>query len=234
MPLQIFAHRGHCAEYPENTLSAFRAAAEFGAHGIEFDIRLTRDGHPVILHDASVDRTTKGMGAIAELTLEELQRLDVGSDERVPTLGETLDSLDKSLRINVHLKAIDDERLVLSVVSAIVQHKILDCAYLATDESTWRQARALEPDLTGCYLGPHPRNTPAFLENAHALGCRIVQLDWKILAAPFVTLAHDLGIEVHAMHLKSNHDDRVYTDLPPTGVDAVLTDYPDRWFAHLY
>ena len=233
MALQIFAHRGHHVECPENTLSAFRAAAQIGAHGIEIDIRLTRDGHPVVLHDASVDRTTDGAGLIADSTLEELQQLDIGAGEHIPSLSETLETPDQSLRINIHLKATDDDRLVSAVVAEIVQHKMLDRAYLATGESTWRQPRALEPRLTGCHLGCHPRNTADFLEKTHSLGCRIVQIDWKILDAPFVALAHDLGIEVHAMHLKSNYDDRVYTVLPPTGVDAILTDYSGHWINRL-
>ena len=229
MPLQIFAHRGHCAEYPENTLSAFRAAAQLGADGIELDVHLTRDGHPVILHDANVDRTTDGTGPVSALTLQEVQQLTTGSGEHMPTLGEVFQTLDKSLRINVHLKAVDDKRLTSAVVTEIVQHALLDRAYLATDETTWQQARALEPKLTGCHLGPHPRNTTAFLEKTRTLGCRIAQLDWRIIDAPYVDKAHDLDIEVHAMHLKANHEERAYKTILPTGVDAVLTDYSDRW-----
>ena len=83
------------------------------------------------------------------------------------------------------------------------------------------------------HAGKHVLSRPARSRHVRRLGCRIVQIDWKILDAPFVALAHDLGIEVHAMHLKSNYDDRVYTVLPPTGVDAILTDYSGHWINRL-
>lgn len=231
MPLQVFAHRGDHRSSPENTLDAFAAAAQLGAHGIELDIHLTRDGHPVVIHDTTVDRTTNGVGSVAESTLVELQQLDAGAGESVPTLSDTFQALDEALRVNVHLKATNNARLVPAVVAAIIQHAMLDRAYLAADESSWQQARTLAPNLTGCHLGPHPRNTAAFLEKTRAIGCRIVQLDWRIIDTPFVNLAHSLGIEVHAMHLKANHKESAYDAIPATGVDAVLTDYPDRWLA---
>ena len=73
MTLQIFAHRGYWRHCPENTLSAFRAAAQLGAHGIELDLRLTRDGHAVVLHDETVDRTTNGAGPVEALSWAELK-----------------------------------------------------------------------------------------------------------------------------------------------------------------
>tara|TARA_A100001037_G_scaffold213639_1_gene191472 strand:+ start:3303 stop:3995 length:693 start_codon:yes stop_codon:yes gene_type:complete len=229
LPLQIFAHRGHHTDHPENTVGAFDAATAIGAHGIELDLHLSRDGRPVVLHDAAVDRTTDGSGSVANLNWAALRQLDAGAGERIPTFDQVLQTAASSLRLNVHLKATGDARLVPAVVSAIVRADALDRAYLATDAATWQQARAIEPRLTGCHLGPHPRNTPEFLATTNALGCRIVQLDWRLLTADYVARAHALAIEVHAMHLVANHDDGVYATVPPTGADAVLTDYPDRW-----
>src|SRR5215210_1913668 len=74
----IFAHRGASARAPENTLEAFRLAVEAGAGGLELDVRVTRDGEVVVIHDASVDRTTEGSGAVAGMTLAELRSLDAG------------------------------------------------------------------------------------------------------------------------------------------------------------
>src|ERR671916_458700 len=99
------AHRGASALAPENTIEAFRLAVEAGAGGLELDVHVTRDGHIVVIHDATVDRTTNGTGAVSEMTLEELRRLDAGHNfspdggptrpyrgrgVRVPTLGEVL------------------------------------------------------------------------------------------------------------------------------------------------
>ncbi len=78
-PIRIFAHRGFSAAAPENTMAAFRLAAEAGADGLELDVHLSKDREVVVIHDETVSRTTDGKGKVRELTLEELRRLDAGS-----------------------------------------------------------------------------------------------------------------------------------------------------------
>src|ERR687897_750071 len=100
------AHRGASALAPENTIEAFRLAVEDGAGGLELDVHMTRDGHIVVIHDATVDRTTNGSGAVSEMTFYELRSFDAGHDfspdggptrpyrgrgVQVPTLGEVLE-----------------------------------------------------------------------------------------------------------------------------------------------
>src|SRR5438552_14654033 len=75
---RLFAHRGASGEAPENTLAAFRRAAEVGVSYAELDVHVTRDGHIVVIHDETVERTTNGEGRVQEHTLAELQRLDAG------------------------------------------------------------------------------------------------------------------------------------------------------------
>ena len=91
-PMVVIAHRGSPSSSgaPENTLGAFRAAIDAGADWLEFDVRATRDGQLVVLHDATVDRTTDGSGAIAGLTLEQARALDAGNGERIPTVDEVV------------------------------------------------------------------------------------------------------------------------------------------------
>ncbi len=85
------AHRGAVGHgQPENTVAAFRHAIESGAQAIEIDLRGTKDGEIVVVHDATVNRTTNGRGAVAELTLAEVRQLDAGSGERIPTYQEVL------------------------------------------------------------------------------------------------------------------------------------------------
>ena len=72
-------HRGYSAEAPENTLAAFRMSKEMGFDAVECDVRFTKDGVPVLLHDEKVDRTSNGKGKIGDLTLEQVRKLDFGS-----------------------------------------------------------------------------------------------------------------------------------------------------------
>jgi glycerophosphoryl diester phosphodiesterase len=87
----FIAHRGAAVQgYPENTLAAFRQAIEIGAEAIEIDLRGTKDGEIVIMHDETVNRTTNGRGAVADRSLAELKKLDAGRGERIPTYEEVL------------------------------------------------------------------------------------------------------------------------------------------------
>ena len=88
--LWIVAHRGARYAAPENTIAAYDAAAAVGADYIELDVRRTRDGQLVIMHDSTVDRTTNGHGSVAELTFEEIRKLGAGQGQVVPTLAEAL------------------------------------------------------------------------------------------------------------------------------------------------
>ncbi|HIE61638.1 MAG TPA: tetratricopeptide repeat protein [Microbacterium sp.] len=87
------AHRGASGHEPENTLAAFRKAIEIGVDGVEMDIRLSADGEVVVLHDASLERTTDAVGDVARMTFAEIREADAGSGERVPTLTEALEAL---------------------------------------------------------------------------------------------------------------------------------------------
>ena len=113
------AHRGASTLAPENTIEAFRLAVEAGAGGLELDVHMTRDGHIVVIHDATVDRTTNGSGAVSEMTLDELRRFDAGHNFSpdggstrpyrgrgvwVPTLGEVLEEF-PGVAVNIEIKA---------------------------------------------------------------------------------------------------------------------------------
>jgi glycerophosphoryl diester phosphodiesterase len=113
------AHRGASTLAPENTIEAFRLAVEAGAGGLELDVHMTRDGHIVVIHDATVDRTTNGSGAVSEMTLDELRRFDAGHNFSpdggstrpyrgrgvwVPTLGEVIEEF-PGVAVNIEIKA---------------------------------------------------------------------------------------------------------------------------------
>lgn len=87
----VAAHRGWCASYPENTMLAFGKALEIGVDQIETDVRVSRDGELVLIHDAMVDRTTNGKGSVSDKLFCELRTLDAGMGERIPTLRELME-----------------------------------------------------------------------------------------------------------------------------------------------
>ncbi len=157
----IIAHRGFSARYPENTMAAFEAAAGAGAHMIELDVNLSKDRQLVVIHDATVDRTTDGAGAVRELTTEQLFQLDAGSwfdprfaGERIPTLRQVLEAVKGRLQVNIEIKpeafepqgpADGVERQVVTLV-----RKMGMAAEVLVSSFQWQlleRVRVLDPDI---------------------------------------------------------------------------------------
>jgi glycerophosphoryl diester phosphodiesterase len=106
----IIAHRGASAYAPENTMAAFQKAVDLSADGIKFDVKCSKDGEMVIIHDQSLERTTNGRGKVIETDLKDLRNLDAGSfysseftGEKIPLLSEVLEEFSKKLVINIEL-----------------------------------------------------------------------------------------------------------------------------------
>ena len=118
----IIGHRGASAYKPENTMASFQLAAEQGADGVEFDVRLSADGQVIVIHDALVDRTTDGHGAIAEMTLAQIREFDAGDGEHLPTLAELFETVGDSLLYNIEIKEYQwRNRGLETAVSALIQ-----------------------------------------------------------------------------------------------------------------
>lgn len=233
--VNVIAHRGFSGLYPEHTEVAIRKALELGVDAIEFDVRLTRDGEFVVIHDDTVDRTSDGAGSVKEMTLKELKELDFGvwfdpafSGQRILTLSELLDLISGRVRMNVHLKADSTDRaqLVEGVVEALVGRQLLEKAFIASDEETVRLVREVEPRLATCNLTTKPPET--YIERSLAMGCTILQPrnrpNKERLERSFVEQAHRYGLEVNPFYADTPDEMR---RLIACGVDGILTNRPD-------
>lgn len=127
----ILAHRGDLAHAPENTLPSFQQAIQKGADGVELDAKLTVDGHVIVIHDTTVDRTTDGKGRVASFTLEDIRKLDAGGwfnekfhGTKVPLLEEVFETVGKDKLINIELTNYASPRdgLVDKVCELIKRH----------------------------------------------------------------------------------------------------------------
>lgn len=127
----IFAHRGDLAHAPENTLPSFQQALQKGADGVELDAKLTADGHVIVIHDPTLDRTTDGKGRVAVSTLEVIRKLDAGTwfnekfaGTKVPLLEEVFETVGRDKMINIELTNYASPRdgLVLKVSELIKRH----------------------------------------------------------------------------------------------------------------
>jgi glycerophosphoryl diester phosphodiesterase len=119
----IIGHRGAAGYAPENTLSAFDYAIKRGVDMIEFDVWQCASGELVVFHDAKVDRLTDGRGYITSYTLDELQQLTVLGCEKIPTLVEVLDFVDRRVKMYIEIKDSDIAYDILEVIEYYVAHK---------------------------------------------------------------------------------------------------------------
>jgi glycerophosphoryl diester phosphodiesterase len=153
--LQIIAHRGDSAHAPENTLSAFQGAIQSGADWLEMDVQRTKDGRLVVMHGATVDRTTDGSGRVADLTFYEIRSLKTGEGERVPTLQEAI-ILAKAAGVGLFPKAKSgnqDPDAYAEIVAALRQEGYLQQIILQSfDHEGLDVIAKANPDLIVCPL----------------------------------------------------------------------------------
>lgn len=228
----IASHRGGGATAPENTLPAIAAALAGGFDYVEVDVALTADRHPVLLHDATVDRTTDGSGPLAQLTLDEVRALDAGSwfDERfagtrVPTLDELLDLLTTTGgRAMIELKGKWDAASVAGLVSDVstrgLDRRVIVSSFDARTLALLREASAVIPILA--ILKESPDDVVAAVEETGASG--IVVDRRAVLAHPgIVDELHAAGKRVVVYTLNT---DRQWGQVTSLGVDGIVTDDP--------
>ncbi|WP_423126704.1 glycerophosphodiester phosphodiesterase [Gaoshiqia sp. Z1-71] len=153
----LCAHRGAMGTHLENTIPAFRAAVEVGAHMIEFDVRLTKDNRMVVIHDSSVDRTTNGTGKVSELTFSEIRKLDAGSWKsqefagvQVPTPEEVLNEMPLNVWINIHIKG--EGELPVMIARLVEAKGRLHQAFLACSAEAARLAKEAVPGIKICNM----------------------------------------------------------------------------------
>ena len=230
----IFAHRGASAHAPENTLAAFELALAQGADGIELDAKLSADGHVVIIHDATVARTTDRQGRVRDMSLAELRSLDAGGffaeqyrGEKVPTLDEVFEALGKRMFVNVELTNYNTpgDYLVESVCMLVkkcgLQKQVLFSSFFASNLS---KARGLLPEVPrgllafNGLLGAWARSFGFAFGRYQALHPNL-----KDVTPQQVQRVHRLKRRVHVWTVNTAEDMR---RLFNWDVDAIFTDDP--------
>jgi glycerophosphoryl diester phosphodiesterase len=233
----VIGHRGASALAPENTLAAFRLAGELGAGFIEADMRATRDGAVVALHDAAVDRTTSGRGLLARFALDELRELDAGSrfsprfaGERVPTLEEILDwSLRARLGLFLEIKDEPAGGFLEALVAGLDRAEGRESAVVISfDPEALRAIRRLEPRAATGLLFDAALPDP--VGSAAKAGAATLLPRHDLADAGVVERAHRAGLAVVAWTVNESAETR---RLAALGVDGIMTDRPDRLIAAL-
>ena len=222
--IAFVAHRGLAPGYPENTLAAFRQAIKLGAEALEIDLRGTKDGEVIILHDETLERTTNGTGKVTEKTLIELKTLDAGKGERIPTYEEGLQLVNGTgVKLLLDIKespVLNKKRIVeltekhIAVLNVIVGPRNLD---------DLRAFRSLNPNLRTLGFIAKIDDIEPFAQ----AGIDIIRLwpKWIYAESHLVKKVHDLGRPVWTTANDAPREE--LEKLIRLGVNGILTDLPD-------
>ena len=253
-PPLIIGHRGASAVAPENTLAAFRKAIDAGADGIEFDVRLSSDGIPVIIHDETLRRTALRSERVVDLTAEELQNTDAGSwfaiarrlstneygDEKIPTLEQLLDDFSSNnalLYLEIKCAPFELPRIVDATAHLIETHSVADrtiveCFDLAVIEAIKRRAPSLK---TAALFEPSIANPGALISGQKlvaltlAAGADEIALHHRLANKRAVEAARKAGLRVVVWTV----DDPGWIKRSnEVGIDCLITNDPARMVAH--
>jgi glycerophosphoryl diester phosphodiesterase len=231
----VIGHRGAAGAAPENTLAGIRKARELGATWIEFDVKLTKDGHAILFHDDCLERTTDGRGAVAATTLADFRRLDAGSwfgaafrGEPVPTFEQALAlCADLGLGINVEIKPcagreVETTRVTMSTLLALWPQNMPAPLVSSFAPACLRLAREMAPELPRGYLaGTLPRR---WRELMAEYDCAALHLNHRRSAAWQRAAILAAGIPVVLYTVNDGLRARQHLE---AGVAAVITDQVD-------
>lgn len=232
----LFGHRGAKGEAPENTMTGFAYARRVGVRAFEIDVRLTADHEVILLHDASVDRTTDGSGAAAELTWAQIAALDARAGFRdwpepcrVPMLEEFLSVYADSeiARLEIEIKRDTPERLEIlseTLISLIGRYGVADRIMLSSfAPDALRTVRRIAPELPRSYIGAYDH--PHFLETALDLGCAQADIPLKTGSLEMVRAAHAHDLRVTGWPGNTREEIEA---LIRWEVDGITTDFPSQ------
>ena len=222
---KIIAHRGASAHAPENTLAAFQLALEQGSDGIELDVMLSRDGELVVIHDDTVDRTTNGAGSVKDMTLAELQMLDAGDHEKIPSLSEVFDLVGGKFLINIELKNYSTlfDALPIEVAKLVESRGLADSIIISSFNpiNLPRFKRRLPEISVG--LLTQPQQARRWLWNLFRYDA--LHPYFSDVDAALVAEMHDRG---KAVNVWTCDDPEELRRLAALGVDSIITNAPDH------
>lgn len=223
----LVAHRGVSAVYPENTIPAFQLAGIRGYQGAECDISLTKDGQWVLMHDATVDRTTDGQGAVASMTLAEVQELTIQKGSgirfftnlRVPTLEEYLQVCAQyKMAPFIELKTVHDPTYLKNLIDLLSAYGLEEWAVILSFHYDLLEKIREISKVQMVYLHKKPNRTA--IDRAAALSACELGIEYKKITNALLAYAKSKEVLTYAYTVD---DEKIYADLTEKGVNYIVT-----------
>ena len=216
----IFGHRGASgySRRGENTCASFRKALQHQATGLEFDVRRCGDGRLVVIHDATINRTTNGSGRVSELSYKDLLQFDAGFGERIPLLADVLDEFGAQCLLNIELK---DAGIATDVKQLVLDRRLESQVIVSAFD--WTELRPFIPEVPIALLS---RSKPRELISAALqLGAAAIHPRRRIVTPQLIAASRDANLRIHVWTVNRLAE---ISRLRELGVDGIFTDFPER------
>lgn len=223
----IIGHRGAMGYEPENTLRSIKKALELHVDMIEFDVHLLKDGEVILMHDDTVDRTTNGHGFVSDMTFSQMRKLNAGKGEKVPTLREVLDLIDKSVPVVIELSGfVSAVEKVANIITEYVAQHGWNYGDFMVSSFIHDDVRILKKLLPQVKVGINISAIPiSYAKVAEDTGADFIATEHLYLRdADFVKDAHERGLQFYVYSLDSAQYLKRYESF---GIDGVFSNKPD-------
>jgi glycerophosphoryl diester phosphodiesterase len=222
----VIGHRGAKGYEPENTLRSFKKALELKVDMIELDVQLSKDKQLIVIHDNKVNRTTNGSGYVKEKTFNELRSLDAGKGEKIPTLREVFNLVDKQVTINIELKGKGTAKPVARLIEMYVKKKgwTNNHSFVSSfDYEELEKFNELNPEIKlGVLIG---RNLERGLNFAEKIKAKVVSPRKRLITKKLIDKIHKKGRKVYVWTVNTK---KGIEKIKKLKVDGIFSNYPDR------
>ena len=222
-------HRGACGYAPENTLKSFQKAIDLGVDMIELDVQLCKSGELIVMHDDTVNRTTDGSGFVKKIKLKNLKKLDAGEEERIPTLEEILNLVDRRVKVNIELKGPKTAKPVMKLIEEYVKKKrwnLDDFIISSFSRRELKKARSINPLIQiGFLISRFQLLDHWWLSFAKKIRANFIGPSLKIISKRLIRKAHKQGLRVYIWTVNESKD---IERMRKWEADGVFSNFPDK------
>lgn len=234
----IIAHRGFSGIAPENTIAAFKKAIDAGADMIEFDVSLSKDGIPVVIHDRTVNRTTNAKGKVEDFTIEELKKFDAGSwykpqfkDEKIPTLEEVIQLSKGKIMLNIEIKKYSVKRSIKidgiedKIVKLLEKYEMTNDVLISSfSKMAIQRIKEFNPDIAVAYLYRF-RINPRIIKQLDKVGIYSFNQGKRFFSKKALSDLHENGLKLNLYTINQKREMKKFVKL---GVDGIITNFPNK------
>ena len=219
-------HRGAKGYEPENTLISFQKAIDLKVNGIELDVHLSLDGALMVIHDATINRTTAGKGFINELSLQELKSFKIENKFEIPTLTEVINLVNRRCFINIELKGIGTAKPVIDLITHYISEKNWKYSDFLVSSFDWKmleEVQSLNPKISiGVLTEEDIKDALAFAKKIYAFS---IHPHFALLSKENVALMQENGFDVYPWTVNSKE---AIQKIKTLNVNGIISDFPDR------